>query len=63
MARVNVYIPDDLAEALAERDDLNVSAICQRALRAEVGIASAEDRIAVLETKVESLLRQSVGAR
>lgn len=35
MARVNVYLPDDLAEA-ARAADLNVSAITQDALRAEL---------------------------
>jgi post-segregation antitoxin (ccd killing protein) len=35
MARVNVYLPDELAEA-ARAADLNVSAITQDALRAEL---------------------------
>jgi hypothetical protein len=36
MARVNVYLPDGLAEELAEVEDLPVSAVCQRALREEL---------------------------
>jgi hypothetical protein len=36
MARVNVYLPDDLAEEMAEVEDLPTSAICQRALREEL---------------------------
>lgn len=35
MARVNVYLPDDLA-AQARAADLNVSALAQEALRAEL---------------------------
>ena len=35
MARVNVYLPDELAHAVREAD-LNVSAIAQEALRAEL---------------------------
>lgn len=38
MARINVYLPDDLADELAEVDGLNVSAVCQRALREELSI-------------------------
>lgn len=37
--RINVYLPDDLAEAYAEvKDRINVSSICQDALRREIQI-------------------------
>lgn len=35
MARINIHVPDELAEQLRGRG-MNVSAICQRALRAEL---------------------------
>jgi post-segregation antitoxin (ccd killing protein) len=38
MARVNVYLPDDLAEELESVESLNVSAVCQRALRDELKV-------------------------
>ena len=40
MARINVYVPDDLAEA-ARSADLNVSAITQDALRTVLSAKSA----------------------
>ena len=42
MARINVYLPDDLARA-AREEDLNVSALTQRAVR-EALAATATDR-------------------
>lgn len=47
MARVNVYLPDDLAEA-AKRSGLNVSALTQEAIRDEIGGASMENWLAML---------------
>lgn len=50
MARVNVYLPDDLA-AEVKRADLNVSRITQRAVRAELQVAEVDrwlDRVASL---------------
>jgi hypothetical protein len=41
MARVNVYLPDDLAQELAEVEDLAISAVCQRALREELKVMQA----------------------
>jgi len=39
MPNTSVYLPDDLAHGLeARRDQLNVSAICQRALRKELAM-------------------------
>lgn len=40
MARINVYVPDDLAEA-ARSADLNVSAITQDAIRTVLSAKSA----------------------
>lgn len=40
MARINVYVPDDLADA-ARSAQLNVSAITQEALRAALAAKSA----------------------
>lgn len=42
MARVNVYLPDDLAKA-ARDEDLNVSALAQQAVRDALA-AAATDR-------------------
>ena len=41
MARVNVYLPDDLAEA-AKKSGLNVSALTQEAIRNEIEGASVD---------------------
>jgi post-segregation antitoxin (ccd killing protein) len=34
--RMTIYLPDDLAEMVREQADLNVSAVCQEALRREL---------------------------
>jgi post-segregation antitoxin (ccd killing protein) len=34
--RMTVYLPDDLAQMVKEHADLNVSAVCQQALRREL---------------------------
>lgn len=50
MARVNVYLPDDLAVEV-KRSDLNVSRITQAAIRAELAAAAASrwfDRVEAL---------------
>lgn len=41
MARVNIYLPDDLAEQ-ARKADVNVSAVAQDALRRELASASID---------------------
>lgn len=64
MPKKNIYLPRDLIHALAERRDINVSAVCQAALRkaldpeisTEALIASVER--AVAET-AETLLNPS----
>lgn len=33
---MTIYLPDDLAEMVREHEDLNVSAVCQQALRNEL---------------------------
>ena len=39
MPNVNIYLPDDLAESVtAAKDRLNVSAVCQKALREEIAV-------------------------
>lgn len=44
MPNINVYLPDDLAKRVETvKDQLNVSAICQRALREELVIMQAVD--------------------
>jgi predicted transcriptional regulator len=43
--RVDIYVPDDLAaqvDELRRRHDLNVSAVCQQALRHEVERRNAD---------------------
>jgi len=42
MARVNVYLPDDLASA-AKTADLNVSRLTQEALRSALATARVDD--------------------
>jgi hypothetical protein len=34
--KLTVYVPDDLADLMKDQDDLNVSAVCQAALRREL---------------------------
>lgn len=34
--KMTIYVPDELAELVKEHDDLNVSAVCQDALRREL---------------------------
>jgi hypothetical protein len=57
MARVNVYLPDELADGLAEVQDLNISATCQRALRKELTmmqtIAQSQEKMERIEVDVE----------
>ncbi|KUI39282.1 type II toxin-antitoxin system CcdA family antitoxin [Mycobacterium sp. GA-2829] len=55
MARLNVYVPDDLAEQARARG-LNISALTQAAIRAELEYAATD-------TWLESLDARSTGAR
>jgi post-segregation antitoxin (ccd killing protein) len=48
MARVNVYLPDDLA-AEAKRARLNVSAITQEAIRTTLAASATDDWLAGLD--------------
>lgn len=41
MARVNIYLPDELAEE-ARRSDLNVSSLAQQAIRSELAARDLE---------------------
>jgi hypothetical protein len=57
MPQIHVYIPDDLAEALAaHKDMLNVSGICQHALREEITMIEA---VAGTEFEVHELRLES----
>jgi post-segregation antitoxin (ccd killing protein) len=47
MARVNVYLPDDLAEA-ARQQDLNISALTQQAVRNALAAAATDRWLASL---------------
>lgn len=49
--RMNIYVPDDLGEKVKQHDDINVSAVCQEALR------SALDNRAALAKLVEGMGR------
>lgn len=49
MARLNVYVPDELAEQ-ARADGLNVSALTQAAIRAELARRSMRSWLASLPT-------------
>ncbi len=49
MARVNVYLPDELA-AEAKRAQLNVSAITQEAIRATLAASATDDWLAGLNS-------------
>lgn len=43
--RMTIYVPDDLAAMVKEHDDLNVSAVCQEALRAELTRRQAQSEL------------------
>ncbi|MCP9491783.1 MAG: type II toxin-antitoxin system CcdA family antitoxin [Solirubrobacteraceae bacterium MAG38_C4-C5] len=49
MARVNVYLPDDLA-AEAKEADLNLSAVTQEAVRRSLGARSTDSWLAKLRS-------------
>jgi len=53
MARVNVYLPDDLA-AEAKSADLNVSALTQDAIRRALDAAATEDWLSKVRSRDES---------
>ena len=50
MARVNIYLPDDLADAARARE-LNVSMICREAIRDALGAARRRAWLAALEDR------------
>lgn len=55
MARVNVYLPDDLARA-AREEDLNVSALAQQAVRGALAAAATNRWLASLPRGKKSTL-------
>jgi DNA primase len=42
LAKLTIYVPDEIAEAVRQAGDINVSAVCQRALAEEVRQRGAE---------------------
>lgn len=50
MARVNIYLPDDLADAARARE-LNVSMICREAIQDALGTARRRAWLAALEDR------------
>jgi len=50
---MTIYLPDDLAETVKEHDDLNVSAVCQDALRREL---ARREEIAKLDSGMERVV-------
>jgi hypothetical protein len=53
MPKINVYVPDDLAEAMRQRQ-ISVSSICQAALRREVTRLEVEEATDLKEIVVET---------
>jgi post-segregation antitoxin (ccd killing protein) len=47
MARINIYVPDELAEE-AKRSGLNVSSLAQRAIRASLAAQSTDQWLRTL---------------
>jgi post-segregation antitoxin (ccd killing protein) len=43
--RMTIYVPDDLAAMVKEHDDLNISAVCQEALRVELSRREASAKL------------------
>jgi post-segregation antitoxin (ccd killing protein) len=58
MARINVYLPDDLAEN-ARRAGLNVSALTQSAIAAELRRRDTNTWLAQLPTPVSTVSHQA----
>lgn len=52
MPKATIYLPDDLAEE-ARGHDINVSAVCQKALREEIDRIKREDRMAANMERIE----------
>jgi len=40
--RINIYLPDDLADQVRQLTDVNVSAVCQQALKNEIARTGAD---------------------
>lgn len=55
MPKVTIYVPDDLAGTLIDRRDINVSAVCQKALREALGLLPKDSRLDALEERLEVL--------
>lgn len=56
---MNIYVPDDLAEQVKQHDDLNVSAVCQDALRAELDQRKAAAELGEKVERVEVFVDRS----
>lgn len=59
MARVNIYLPDDLAEA-GRAAGINVSAVTQRALRRELESRATDAWLASLGTEESDIAHEDV---
>jgi len=59
MARLNVYVPDDLAAA-ARREGLNVSALTQEAIAAAVAARATDRWLATLGPEEVEISRDDV---
>lgn len=62
MARVNVYLPDDLAQQVRDAD-LNVSAVTQDALRRELELRRTDAWLEAVANLTQIELPQEVVAR
>lgn len=59
VARLNVYLPDDLA-AKAREAGLNLSSVTQEAVRRSLGARSTDDWLATLEPPARPVTHNSV---
>jgi predicted nucleotidyltransferase len=58
---MNIYVPDELAEQVKEIDEVNVSAVCQKALRAEVARRKEIEKLDKGMEPVEFAAKESHG--
>ncbi|MGE0878647.1 MAG: antitoxin [Acidimicrobiia bacterium] len=61
MARISVYLPDQLAERVRNAPDLNVSAVCQRALTKEASGDMADDEDEDINREILAALDKMTG--
>lgn len=56
---MTIYLPDDLAEQVKAESDLNTSAVCQKALRSELGHRSELAKLDVNMERVEHYIGET----